>query len=198
MRIEILCTGDEVLTGKIVNSNFSYVSQKLEDVGLSVIWGTTVGDDRAMLKDLLRDMAREAGGADTAEDASAAAVLALCTELGWEQLTPVRQTIVGQLTGLADASAVDDAASSASALAAASSATFEKSRRFRAASHSATRSISVSTARRRSEKTPVGAQTSVDPPSASASQARALSRKRWRRLTRVLVSLRHFWKWVSD
>jgi hypothetical protein len=52
---------------------------------------------------LLRDMAREAAAADTAEDASAAAVLALCTELGWEQLTPVRQTIVGQLTGLADA-----------------------------------------------------------------------------------------------
>lgn len=54
MRIEILCTGDEVLTGKIVNSNFSYVSQKLEDVGLSVIWGTTVGDDRAMLLDAFR------------------------------------------------------------------------------------------------------------------------------------------------
>ena len=54
MRIEILCTGDEVLTGKIVNSNFSYVSQKLEDVGLAVIWGTTVGDDRAMLLDAFR------------------------------------------------------------------------------------------------------------------------------------------------
>lgn len=49
MRIEILCTGDEVLTGKIVNSNFSYMSQKLEDVGLSVVWGTTVGDDRESL-----------------------------------------------------------------------------------------------------------------------------------------------------
>src|ERR1700712_2489747 len=49
MRIEILCTGDEVLTGKIVNSNFSYMSQKLEDAGLTVIWGTTVGDDREML-----------------------------------------------------------------------------------------------------------------------------------------------------
>ena len=49
MRIEILCTGDEVLTGKIVNSNFSYMSQKLEDAGLTVIWGTTVGDDRAAL-----------------------------------------------------------------------------------------------------------------------------------------------------
>jgi nicotinamide-nucleotide amidase len=49
MRIEIICTGDEVLTGKIVNTNFGYMSQKLEDVGLSVQWGTTVGDDRECL-----------------------------------------------------------------------------------------------------------------------------------------------------
>src|SRR5271168_756639 len=49
MRIEIICTGDEVLTGKIVNTNFSYMTQKLEDFGLSVSWGTTVGDDREEL-----------------------------------------------------------------------------------------------------------------------------------------------------
>src|SRR3990172_5442979 len=49
MRIEIVCTGDEVLTGKIVNTNFSYMSQKLEDVGLSVRWETTFGDDRESL-----------------------------------------------------------------------------------------------------------------------------------------------------
>jgi competence/damage-inducible protein CinA-like protein len=49
MRIEIICTGDEVLTGKIVNTNFGYMSQKLEDVGLSVQWETTVGDDREIL-----------------------------------------------------------------------------------------------------------------------------------------------------
>ena len=49
MRIEIICTGDEVLTGKIVNTNFGYMSQKLEDVGLSVAWETTVGDDRESL-----------------------------------------------------------------------------------------------------------------------------------------------------
>ena len=49
MRVEIICTGDEVLTGKIVNSNFSHISQRLEDVGLTVVWGTTVGDDRAAL-----------------------------------------------------------------------------------------------------------------------------------------------------
>jgi nicotinamide-nucleotide amidase len=49
MRIEIICTGDEVLTGKIVNTNFSHMSQTLEDVGLAVQWGTTVGDDRESL-----------------------------------------------------------------------------------------------------------------------------------------------------
>src|SRR5471030_271080 len=49
MKIEIICTGDEVLTGKIVNSNFSYIAQKLEDFGLAVRWGTTVGDDRVTL-----------------------------------------------------------------------------------------------------------------------------------------------------
>src|SRR5580765_2796338 len=49
MRIEVICTGDEVLTGKIVNTNFSYMSQKLEDVGLAVQWETTVGDDRESL-----------------------------------------------------------------------------------------------------------------------------------------------------
>ena len=54
MQIEILCTGDEVLTGKIVNTNFSYISQKLEDVGLAVRWGTTVGDDRQTLLQAFR------------------------------------------------------------------------------------------------------------------------------------------------
>ena len=49
MRIEIICTGDEVLTGKIINTNFSYMAQKLEDFGLSVTSGTIVGDDREEL-----------------------------------------------------------------------------------------------------------------------------------------------------
>jgi nicotinamide-nucleotide amidase len=52
--------GDEVLTGKIVNSNFSYMSQKLEDVGLSVRWGTTVGDDRETLLQAFQQAATRA------------------------------------------------------------------------------------------------------------------------------------------
>ncbi len=49
MKIEIICTGDEVLTGATINSNFSHISQRLSDVGLEVYLGTTVGDDRITL-----------------------------------------------------------------------------------------------------------------------------------------------------
>jgi nicotinamide-nucleotide amidase len=60
MRIEIICTGDEVLSGKIVNTNFAHISQKLEDVGLAVQWETTVGDDRAELLEAFRLASRRA------------------------------------------------------------------------------------------------------------------------------------------
>lgn len=49
MDIEIICTGDEVLTGATINTNFSHISQRLGDLGFSVKWGTTVGDDRQTL-----------------------------------------------------------------------------------------------------------------------------------------------------
>jgi nicotinamide-nucleotide amidase len=49
VRVEILCTGDEILTGKTVNTNYSHMARRLGEVGLDVIWGTTVGDDRASL-----------------------------------------------------------------------------------------------------------------------------------------------------
>ena len=49
MRIEILCTGDEVLSGKTINTNYSHMARRLQEVGLDVVWGTTVGDDRESL-----------------------------------------------------------------------------------------------------------------------------------------------------
>jgi nicotinamide-nucleotide amidase len=89
MQIEIICTGDEVLTGKIVNSNFSYMSQKLEDVGLSVRWGTTVGDDRETLLHAFQQAAARAdavivngGLGPTVDDLSQEiAAQAACVEL---------------------------------------------------------------------------------------------------------------------
>ena len=49
MRIEIICTGDEVLSGKTVNTNYSHMAARLQEAGLDVVWGTTVGDDRDSL-----------------------------------------------------------------------------------------------------------------------------------------------------
>ena len=59
MRIEILCTGDEILTGKTINTNYSHMARRLGEVGLEVVhWGTTVGDDRASLLAAFRQAAR--------------------------------------------------------------------------------------------------------------------------------------------
>ena len=49
MRVEILCTGDEILTGKTINTNYSHIARRLVEVGLGVHWGSTVGDDRETL-----------------------------------------------------------------------------------------------------------------------------------------------------
>ncbi|MGQ3301514.1 CinA family nicotinamide mononucleotide deamidase-related protein [Reyranella sp.] len=49
MRVEILCTGDEILTGKTINTNYSHIARRLVELGLGVHWGTTVGDDRESL-----------------------------------------------------------------------------------------------------------------------------------------------------
>ena len=54
MKIEILCTGDEILTGKTINTNYSHIAHRLADIGLGVRWGTTVGDDRASLLEAFR------------------------------------------------------------------------------------------------------------------------------------------------
>lgn len=57
MRIEILCTGDEILTGKTINTNYGYMARRLVEVGLDVCWGTTVGDDRESLLEAFRQAA---------------------------------------------------------------------------------------------------------------------------------------------
>src|SRR5215218_1207167 len=60
MRVEILCTGDEILTGKTINTNYSHMARRLGDVGLTVHWGTTVGDDRASLLQAFREAGERA------------------------------------------------------------------------------------------------------------------------------------------
>ncbi len=44
MKIGILCTGDEILTGKTVNTNYSHIAKRLVEYGFEVNWGAVVGD----------------------------------------------------------------------------------------------------------------------------------------------------------
>ena len=60
MRVEILCTGDEILTGKTINTNYSHMARRLTEVGLDVHWGTTVGDDRETLLQAFRQAGERA------------------------------------------------------------------------------------------------------------------------------------------
>ena len=60
MRIEILCTGDEILSGKTVNTNYSHIAGRLGEVGLTVMHGTTVGDDHDRLIAAFREAAKRA------------------------------------------------------------------------------------------------------------------------------------------
>ena len=60
MRIEILCTGDEILGGKTVNTNHSHMARRLGEIGLTVCWGTSVGDDRESLREAFRRAAARA------------------------------------------------------------------------------------------------------------------------------------------
>lgn len=60
MRIEILCTGDEILTGKTINTNHSHMARRFGEVGLTMHWGTIVGDDRPSLVEAFRLAAKRA------------------------------------------------------------------------------------------------------------------------------------------
>lgn len=53
MKAEILCVGTELLTGEIVNTNVKYISQKLAELGIDVIYHTTVGDNQKRIVEAL-------------------------------------------------------------------------------------------------------------------------------------------------
>lgn len=49
MKVEILSVGNEVLSGKVVNTNASFLSIELEKIGYDVVRVVTVGDDKEEL-----------------------------------------------------------------------------------------------------------------------------------------------------
>lgn len=54
MKAEILCVGTELLTGEILNTNVKYISEQLVELGIDVIYHTTVGDNKTRIVDALK------------------------------------------------------------------------------------------------------------------------------------------------
>jgi competence/damage-inducible protein CinA-like protein len=74
LHVEILSTGDELLTGQVVDTNSAWLMDRLWDLGVMVRRKTLVGDDRADLEAALRettgraDLVVMSGGLGPTED----------------------------------------------------------------------------------------------------------------------------------
>src|SRR4030067_3382256 len=49
MKAEIISIGDEIMYGHTLDSNSAYISQKLADLGIEVVYQTSVGDEVARI-----------------------------------------------------------------------------------------------------------------------------------------------------
>ena len=54
MIVELVTTGSELLLGEITNYNSAYLSKQLNELGYSVVYHTTVGDNPQRMKDVLK------------------------------------------------------------------------------------------------------------------------------------------------
>jgi len=81
-QVQLLLTGNEIMSGDTVDSNSALIAQRLADIGLSIYRKVTVGDDRALLCRELTAMAATAdvlivnGGLGPTVDDLTAVVLA--------------------------------------------------------------------------------------------------------------------------
>ena len=48
-QVQLLLTGNEIMSGDTVDSNSALIAQRLADIGLGIYRKVTVGDDRALL-----------------------------------------------------------------------------------------------------------------------------------------------------
>ncbi len=60
MQAEVIAIGDELTSGQRLDTNTQWLSQRLADLGISVLFHTTVGDDLAANIDVFRTAARRA------------------------------------------------------------------------------------------------------------------------------------------
>ncbi len=59
MRVSVICTGTELLKGTTVNTNLSFIGQKLSEAGIVPYRALVVGDSHADLREAVEDAARD-------------------------------------------------------------------------------------------------------------------------------------------
>ncbi len=97
--VEILSTGDELLTGQVVDTNSTWLMDRLWDLGVMVRRKTLVGDDRADLEAAIRettgraDLVVMSGGMGPTEDDLTAESVAAVMGVPLELHEPSRQVI---------------------------------------------------------------------------------------------------------
>ena len=53
MKAEIISVGTELILGSTLNTNTHYITQKLTEIGIDVLFHTSVVDDKKLLKDVI-------------------------------------------------------------------------------------------------------------------------------------------------
>ena len=54
MKAEIISVGTEIILGSTLNTNTHYITQELSEIGIDVLFHTSVGDDPNILKDVIK------------------------------------------------------------------------------------------------------------------------------------------------
>ena len=62
MQIEIVTIGNEVLSGRTLDTNFAWLARTLERASVQVAWHTTVGDSAEKIGEALKRALERADG----------------------------------------------------------------------------------------------------------------------------------------
>lgn len=55
MKVEIIAVGNEIITGKTINTNASYIAKQIQDIGLTPLYHSAVVDDREHIQIALKN-----------------------------------------------------------------------------------------------------------------------------------------------
>ena len=61
MKAEIITIGDEILYGHTIDTNSAFIGQRLSEIGVSLDWITSVGDDREKIKEAFKNAYQRSG-----------------------------------------------------------------------------------------------------------------------------------------